>query len=492
MAANAAPPLDATREGRRTRSVSVRVRITAALAVLAAVGLTTAGAVVYVLESARLQRDVTREVEREQQEFIALLEAGDPATSEPFADVGALLQTFLAFQGSRDHEMLVAYQAGRPLERSPSSRGAAPLRDPTIVAALTRLSRAGGTERLATESLGEVWVSALPVSISGAEDQGALVVLSFLDDEYADLNSTMRTYAAVSAVTLLLITVLAAWQSGRLLAPLRVLKSTTEDITASDLSRRLPVSGSDDLTALTETVNGMLDRLETSFAEQQRFLDDAGHELRTPLTILAGHLELLDTGDPNEVARTRALLAEEVARMSRLVDDLITLAKSRRPDFVRIETVDVDVLTESVLAKARGLGQRSWRLDAVGTAHADLDPQRVTQALLQLAENAVKHTDPGAVIALGSAEDGDGVKLWVRDEGDGVPEERRALIFERFGRGPTRPGDDGFGLGLSLVAAIAEAHGGTVRVTSGRPRGAVFTLHLPRHRQRGAHSWLAF
>jgi signal transduction histidine kinase len=467
------------------------MRITVTLALLAAVGLTTAGAVVYLLESSRLQRDVTREVEREQQEFLTLLDAGDPSTGEPFADVGALLKTFLAFQGSRDHEMLVAYQDGRPLERSPSERGSAPLRDPAVVASLTRLSRDGGTQRLTTESLGEVWVSALPVSIAGSDDQGALVVISFLDDEYADLNSTMRTYAAVSLVTLALITGLAAWQSGRLLAPLRVLKATTEEITASDLSRRLPVSGNDDLTALTETVNGMLDRLETSFAEQQRFLDDAGHELRTPLTILAGHLELLDTGDAEDVARTRHLLSDEVGRMARLVDDLITLAKTRRPDFLQVETVDVDELTERVLAKARGLGERSWRLDAVATTHAHLDPHRVTQALLQLAENAVKHTDPGTVIALGSAVDADGVRLWVRDEGDGVPEDRRSLIFERFGRGPTRPGDDGFGLGLSLVAAIAEAHGGTVRVTSARGPGAVFTLHLPIDSQQGGHPWRA-
>lgn len=461
------------------------------MGLLAAIGLAVAGSVVYLLESSRLERGVAREVDREQSEFLALLEAGDPTTGEAFTDVGSLLQTFLAFQGSRDHEMLVAYQSGRALERSPSSRGSAPLRDPQIVGSVSRLATSGGTERLETGSFGEVWVSSLPVSIAGADDQGALVVLSFLDDEYADLQSTLRTYAAVSTLTLVVIVALAAWQSGRLLAPLRVLRSTTEEITASDLSRRLPVSGSDDITALTETVNGMLERLETAFDEQRRFLDDAGHELRTPLTILAGHLELLETGDRDEVARTRSLLAEEVDRMSRLVDDLITLAKSRRPDFLRIETVDVDVLTDSVLAKAAGLGERDWRLDAVAMAQADLDPQRVTQALLQMAENAVKHSDTGSVIALGSAVEGDVVRLWVRDEGDGVPEERRGLIFERFGRGPTRPGDDGFGLGLSLVAAIAEAHGGRVDVTSGHLDGAVFTLQLPRNAESGGHPWRA-
>ena len=90
----------------------------------------------------------------------------------------------------------------------------------------------------------------------------------------------------------------AAWQSGRLLAPLRTLRETADEITETDLSRRLPVTGNDDITALTRTVNGMLDRLEAAFVGQRQFLDDAGHELKTPLTVLRGHLELLDVGRP--------------------------------------------------------------------------------------------------------------------------------------------------------------------------------------------------
>ena len=136
----------------------------------------------------------------------------------------------------------------------------------------------------------------------------------------------------------------------------------------------------------------MLARLEAAFVGQRQFLDDVGHELKTPLTVLRGHLELLDHEDPAEVAQTRALLLDEIDRMSRLVGDLILLAKSGRPDFLAPQPVSLERLTHTLLAKARGLADRAWRLDGAGEAIAAMDEQRITQAVLALADNAVKHT----------------------------------------------------------------------------------------------------
>jgi len=277
----------------------------------------------------------------------------------------------------------------------------------------------------------------------------------------------------------LLIAAIASWLAGRLLRPVRRLRETAQGITEGDLSGRLEVTGNDDLTELQRTFNAMLDRLEGAFATQRRLLDDAAHELRTPLTVLRGHLEVVDTADAKDVGATRALLLDEVDRMARLVSDLLLLAKAQRPDFVRTEPTEVEALTHGALDRARGLGDRVWMLDAAAPALVALDAQRITQALLQLAHNAVQHTDDGAEIGIGSHVVGSRLELWVRDTGPGVPEEIRANIFDRFAQ--AEAGHDGFGLGLSIVSAIAEAHGGRAELDDARPGrpGATFRLVIP-------------
>jgi hypothetical protein len=139
------------------------------------------------------------------------------------------------------------------------------------------------------------------------------------------------------------------------------------------------VTGADDVTELTMTVNTMLDRLQWAFDTQQQFLDDAGHELRTPLTIVRGHLEVLDVGDPLEVSATRDIVLDELDRMARLVDDLVLLAQARRPDFVRFEPVDLDRLIREALDKAQALADRRWVLDAALPVVVAADAQRLTR-----------------------------------------------------------------------------------------------------------------
>lgn len=458
--------------------VSVRVRITAAVALLGALALTGAGAIVYAVEGQRVEEQQLAEIDQELAELNKLQHDGlNPDSGEPFASVGTMLDTFLARNVPDENEILVSWYAGGPRKASP-----------TTAFAKTQLFRdtagplvdGGGSARVDVPGYGEALITVQPVR--STREAGALVIVTYLTEARAELRDTMRTYAIVALLSLLMVTAAAAWLSGRLLAPLRTLRETADDITESDLSRRLPVTGHDDITALTRTVNGMLDRLEAAFVGQREFLDDAGHELRTPLTVLRGHLELLDTGDPAEVAETKELLLDEVDRMSRLVGDLILLAKSDHPDFLRLEPVDLAGLTADVLAKARGLGDRTWVLDGTAQVQVRADVQRLTQALLQLADNAVKHTGPGDTVALGSSYDDGRARLWVRDTGPGVRPEERAVIFERFGRGTVTPGDEGFGLGLSIVSAIARSHGGTVEVEDPEApvlRGVRFVINLP-------------
>ncbi|GAA1929447.1 HAMP domain-containing sensor histidine kinase [Nocardioides lentus] len=467
---------------------SVRTRITVVITLLAALSLAGAGLLVYVLESARVERQTTEQVQQEIAEFRELqLRGDDPETGEPFTSAPRLLELFIARNVPDDDEMLVIYPpgAGAPTARTPNPNGEEILREERYRSTVADLEDTGGTRVLEDfDPYGETWVTVLPVQEEDRDEAGALVIVNFLDDERSEITDTIRTYAIVALLSLGLIVLLAGTQSGRLLAPLRTLRDTAEDIRTTDLSRRIPERGNDDITALTRTVNTMLDRLEDGFGAQRQFLDDAGHELKTPLTVLRGHLELLDPDDAAEVTETRELLLEEIDRMSRLVGDLILLAKADRPDFTTLRPVPVAGLVRGVLAKARGLGDRVWHDDGSDGGTVLADEQRLTQALLQLADNAVKHTGPGDLVAVGSEVVGDRVRLWVRDTGDGVPEADRDRIFQRFGRSIVRQGDEGFGLGLSIVSAIVAAHHGTVHVedgepVDGRPRGSRFVLTLP-------------
>ena len=132
-------------------------------------------------------------------------------------------------------------------------------------------------------------------------------------------------------------------------------------ITDTDIRRRIPVHGTDEVSRLATTFNSMLDRLEQAFALQRNLLDDAGHELRTPITIIRGHLELMGD-DPAEHKETVALVTDELDRMSRMVDDLLTLARAAQPTFLRLDVVDLRQLLRDVHAKAEALGARDWQL----------------------------------------------------------------------------------------------------------------------------------
>jgi signal transduction histidine kinase len=262
------------------------------------------------------------------------------------------------------------------------------------------------------------------------------------------------------------------------LAPLRSLRDTARSINESDLTRRIEVAGDDELADLARTFNAMLDRLELAFASQKAFISDAGHELRTPITIVRGHLELLGD-DPEERRETIELVTDELDRMARLVNDLLLLAKAQRPDFLQPEDIDAGELTRELFAKAAALAPRDWRLAGVASGRIVADRQRLTQAVMNLSQNAVNHTMEEDAVELGSIVENGSMRMWVRDTGPGVDAADRTRIFERFARGASASRSDGSGLGLAITRAIAEAHGGRVELDSSSGRGALFTLTIP-------------
>jgi signal transduction histidine kinase len=445
-------------------------------------GLLAAATVVgFVVQRAvllqRLDREVRESLDQEHRELEALAAGRNPATGVPFeGDVRAIFDTFLSRNVPAEGEVYLTFVDGRPHATTPGPDGERLDQDPLLVTRWASLTT-GDRGSLDTDA-GPVHYLAVPLQSQG-RTSGVFVVANFLRGEREEIEVGLRVEAAVASLVLL-VAAGAAWLiAGRLLRPVRQLTETARSITETDLSQRIPIEGNDEITDLARTFNEMLDRLASAFTAQRAFVDDAGHELRTPITIVRGHLELMGD-DPRDRAETIALVTDELDRMGRIVEDLLLLAKVEQPDFVQLGPVELRDLTTELLMKATALGPRDWRLDACADGIVDGDAQRLTQAVLNLARNAVEHTAPGATIGIGSSRRDGEVRIWVRDSGLGVDPAERERIFERFARGRGGPRrSDGAGLGLAIVQAIAVGHRGRVALDSRPGAGATFTLVLP-------------
>jgi signal transduction histidine kinase len=421
----------------------------------------------------RLDREVDAALTQERTELVALAGGRDPDTGQPFAgDVRAIFDTFLRRNVPLDGEQYLTFVDGAHYT---STR--APVRleqQPALLQRWTALE-VGEWGNLSTDA-GPVRYLAVPLRFAG-QTAGVFVTAYFLRGERDEIESSIRVAAVVMGIVLLAATAVAWFVAGRLLRPVRQLSEAAESISDSDLSRRIPVEGNDEIARLAGRFNEMLDRLSAAFAAQRAFVDDAGHELRTPITIVRGHLELMGD-DPADRQATVALVTEELDRMARIVDDLLLLANAEQPDFIHREPVELADLTADLLARCRALGDRQWRLDRSATGIVQIDRQRITQAMLNLARNAVEHSTAGSEIVVGSTWDGAYVRLWVRDHGTGIDPRDQERIFERFSRGRdgNRRHSGGAGLGLAIVRSIAIAHGGRVEVQSAPGEGATFTV----------------
>ena len=460
---------------RRLRSV--RVRILASYVGL--LTLATALSVVVAREVlvAQLDNRIEGELVQEAEELSALVEDGqDPETSEPFGDrVDRIFDVHLSRNIPSRNEALITFVDGRPYARTRTVVDYRLDQDEDLVELWGDLQ---ATDRGSVETpAGRVEYLAVPLR-AGERVPGVFVTAIFRDRAQEQLTAPLLAVGGVGLVVLLVGSVLAWRLSEDVLGRVRRVTRTARAINDTDLRRRIDVDGQDEIAELAGTFNAMLDRLDTSFTTQRQFLDDAGHELRTPITIARGHLELLGD-DPQEKEETVALVLDELSRMSRIVNDLLLLAKAEEPDFLEPEPVDLDVLTDELVAKTRALGDREWVLESRGDGVVEADRQRLTQAVVQLAQNAVQHTRDGDEIALGTSQEDGELRLWVRDSGPGIAPEEQDRIFSRFVRAKGNRHRDGAGLGLSIVRAIAEAHGGSVQVRSRPGAGALFTLVLP-------------
>jgi signal transduction histidine kinase len=221
-----------------------------------------------------------------------------------------------------------------------------------------------------------------------------------------------------------------------------------------------------------------VDRAESLVLRQEQFLQDVSHELRTPVTIARGHLDLLGMrlGETQELA----VALDELGRIERILSRLLLLAKAGQPGFVLASFIDVEPFLDELFMRWSEIAPRVWRLGPVAAGRLRADPEAVRAALDALLENAVKHTEAHEFIELRATALGDDLLLEVEDDGTGIAPEALDRIFDRFARADdarTRE-TGGVGLGLPIVAAIAEAHSGTAGVIP-RTGGATFVLRLP-------------
>ncbi|WP_211881522.1 sensor histidine kinase [Pseudarthrobacter albicanus] len=490
-AAGEAPPAaDVDPSGWGAKFHSVRFRVVAAMLGMMLAGLVAAGLIAFVVQFQDSDARVDQAILDKGNSLVKLVQTNSKSSGESYSK---RLHEAAEDIEPRSNEVMAGIVDGR-VDWIIEGNSDEPLLTPGLYPAATRLRDVSGAAFGEFNAGGRpLRTVVLPVKGTGAENTGTYLLLGRdAADQRAHNRASVQTYSLVAAGTLLAAALIGGRVAGRLLGPLRRLREATRVVSHEDLTRRVEVrDGEDDVTLLAKTFNTMLERLDEGAQQQQQFLDDAGHELRTPLTILRGHLELVSVDDPADVIATREVLLEEVDRMQRLVDDLLLLADAGHPDFIMREPVRIPEFLHQVMEKIHVLADRRWQIDETADYVVEADPQRLTQALVQLAANAVKYTGRSSTIALGcriegpTAPDGtplpesDTLLLWVRDTGAGIAVEDQQRIFERFGRAHPGRGQEGSGLGLAIVTAIAEAHGGTATVESAYGQGSRFMIRIP-------------
>jgi signal transduction histidine kinase len=298
----------------------------------------------------------------------------------------------------------------------------------------------------------------------------------------------LRDYSFASLGVLFVASLGIGWfVAGRVLKPIGHITDVAKEIQATDLSRRIDLQGPDDeLKQLADTFDAMLARLDSAFEAQRRFIQDTSHELRNPLAVMRTNLDVA-LGDPNasadDLRQAGTVVERTVDRLTHLVDDLLQFARHGAPTFSH-EPVDLADVVAEVSAEFTGpADERDLSIESVAPPGLWVVGDRVAlrQALHNLVGNAVRLAPEGSVVRLAAGHDAGWNWMAVEDQGPGIAEAERELVFQRFWRkapaGEER--ERGSGLGLTIVRQVAEGHNGEVRLASEDGRGSTFSIWLP-------------
>lgn len=462
---------------RRGSGFSVRTRIVTAITLVAALGLISVGFTVYLVERAHILESIDDRLQDNLESARFIVQQGKD-TAGTWAGADEALTAIVQRMSPDDNTGALGIIDGRAV-MAPGVPLDVDLQSVPTFAGHVAAQAPGTDPVIGTFVRDDVaWrYLAAPIAVDGGTDaEHVLFAMAYdINGELAEINDAARAYLIGSGIALLVTALVALIVSTRLLRPLRQMRETAERVSAQSLSERLPIQGRDDVSDLAATMNDMLDRLDRALDSQRQLLSDVGHELKTPITIVRGHVEVMDAADPADVAETRDLVVDELERMGNLVQDLGGAAALHGPAPVTPRPVDAGGLVRQIVRNAQAIAGAEVTTGPVAEVVAEVDPERVTQAMLQLAQNAVTHG--GGDIEIGSRTVGRRLELWVRDHGPGVPDDAKAAVFERFYRADQ--GSRGSGLGLNIVQVIARAHGGAVRLDDAAGGGAVLTIELP-------------
>ena len=447
-------------------SLSIRARLTAAFAAAMIGVLVLAGAFVYL----KVRSDLT--------------EALEESLGSRADDVAALVSSADGDPPDLGGERLVDGEDSFAQVIGPSGEVVASTLPASSGAAITPAeaqAAAGGVPLVSERDVqgidGEAKLLARSVDTPAGES--TVVVGATTQDRSEALAGLTGAFAIGGPVAILLASLLGYLLAGRALAPVETMRRRAAGITLERSGERLPLPTADDeLHRLGETLNEMLDRIEGSLERERVFVADASHELRTPLAILRTELELARRPgrSPEELRAALQSTAEEVDRLARLAEDLLVIARSdqgRLP--IALEATELNPLLERVrdrFAPQAAEAGREISVSAPSGSQAEIDPMRIEQALGNLVDNSLRHG--AGDVRLAADQNGGSTVLEVSDGGPGFPDAFRDRAFERFSRADEGRTGGGAGLGLAIVRAVAQAHGGDAEAD-----GSTVKLTLP-------------
>ncbi len=317
-------------------------------------------------------------------------------------------------------------------------------------------------------------------------ESGGVLVLGVDVEDQREAIARLTVLVGLGAPFLLTALSVLGWLlAGGALRPVERLRAEAAALSMAEPSRRLraPETG-DELQRLTETLNGMLDRVHEALERERRLVDEASHELRTPLGVIQAELDLAlkEPRSREELEAALRSIAQETERLRRLTQDLLVLARSDG-GHIPVHRTDVDVVSilERVATEFRDRAARAGVQVEVSESplRARLDGDRVRQAVENLVANAIRHAGRGGSVEMRARRDVDALRIVVRDSGGGFADDVLERAFEPFAKADGERGSDGAGLGLAIVRAVAEAHGGSATARNLEGGGAAVSLELP-------------